>query len=261
MGTRQRFGLERWVGTLICEVLSHVFFKWFESFIFGPYPLIFVAGLLLYWLIKTKHSGWIPRICLAVLLIHMVLINSLTFFLVSFPLRNWIPENTDQRADAIVVHGPSAQKIGAPTSGSSERGYLGAEAFLDGRAPLVLMMGYTATDSLGSAKAMRIIALGMGVPKSQILMSGGRTTYEEAQIGGDLLRKRGIKSIILVTSWYHMPRARAVWEKQGFEILTNTYLPHMNAWAGFFSWGNVGRLKMVCHEYAGMLVYRLRGWL
>lgn len=240
-----------------------MFFKLFESFIFGPYFFIFATGLFLYHVIKTKNSNWYVRVCLTILVIQVVLVYSLTFVLVSTPLRAWIPENTDRQADAIVVHGSSAQLIGAPTSGSSERGYLGAEVFSQGRAPTILFMGFSATDSLGSAKAMRMIALGRGVPKSQIIMSGGHNTYEEAQIGGELLRKHGVKSIILITSWYHVIRAQAVWKAQGFEVVTHTYLPERDVWASFFEfhWGNIGGLKLVCHEYAGIVVYWMRGWM
>ena len=238
-----------------------MFFKLFENFIFSPYPLLFVTGFLLYWLVKNRVSNWGLRVCVGILLIHIALFCRIALALVSLPLESWISENSDERAEAIVVHGSSAHRIGAPTSGSAERGYLGAEVFLDGRAPLLLLMGYSPTDSLGSAKAMRMIALGMGVPASHTLMVSGRTTYEEAQLGIKDLRKRGINTIILVTSWYHVPRARAIWQKQGFEVITHTYLPKMNIWKNFLDWRNIQQLRWVCHEYAGFAIYWMRGWV
>lgn len=235
-------------------------FKLFESFLFGPYLLVLVTGLIAFFVFKKSKPSRGLSVCLGILVIHVLGVSNLFVTVVSLPLRSWVPENSMKNADAIVVHGSSAHRIGAPTSGSSERGYLGAEAFLKGRAPLLLVMGYSPTDSLGSAKAMRIIAQGMDVPQSKILIAGGRTTYEEAQIGAPLLRKRGIKSIILVSSWYHMPRVQAVWRAQGFDVITHTYLPKLDLWGDFLDWRNLQKLRWVCHEYAGFLVYRLRGW-
>ena len=238
-----------------------MFSRLFEHFIFGPYLLVFVLGSLLFSISKMKYKGWTLRICAGILFFHILAVNSITVALVSLPLRSWVPESSDKSGDAIVVHGSSALRIGAPTSGSSERGYLGAEAFLDGRAPLLLVMGYSPTDSLGSAKAMRIIARGMGVPDAKILMTGGRTTYEEAQLGAQMLRNRGHDTIILVSSWYHVPRAVAVWQKLGFEVVAYTYIPDLDIGKNFMNWSNIWRLQLICHEYGGIFVYWLRGWL
>lgn len=235
-------------------------FKLLESFFFGPYPFLIAFVCILYAVIRRKCSDRLLWVGLGIWGIGLLATNGLVYALIASPLRGMIPPNTSEGADAIVTLGSSAQLMGAPTSGSAERAYVGAQVFEDQRAPHILLTGFSERDSLGSAKSMALIVLGMGVPKENILMAGGRNSYEEAVIGGRVLRQKDVQKIILVTSWYHIPRAKMVWEKQGFDVVTHTYFPGQT-WRYFWSWGNLSRIRTVCHEYAGMLVYQLRGWI
>jgi uncharacterized SAM-binding protein YcdF (DUF218 family) len=108
---------------------------------------------------------------------------------------------------------------------------------------------------------MKIIALGMGVPDSSIQILPGFNTREEAQAVGRYLAGTSIRRIILVTHRTHIPRAAATFRKQGFEVI-----PHAVPWSRTrlyppFSWGNVSSLQGICHEYVGILVYWMKGWV
>ena len=50
------------------------------------------------------------------------------------------------------------------------------------------------------------------------------------------------------------------WEKQGFEVTSHVRLPPAD-WARPFSWGHMVAIQRLGHEYAGMFVYWLRGWI
>ena len=231
-----------------------------EELIFGPPILLIVLGMILY--IRHRRGGSIDpacRIAIWCLAGGFVLASRPCSHLLSFPLRHWVQSSDfSGRADAIVVPGAGATSVGAPTSGSATRAFLGASAYLEGRGPLVLFTGYSPEDSLGAAKAMRIIARGMGVPDSCILMCSGYTTYSEAVLGKNLLVSRNVRKILLVTTWYHVPRATAVWRKLGFEVMPITVFPRRYRWV---SWDNWKRIRAFCHEYAGLLFYKLEGWI
>ena len=46
-----------------------------------------------------------------------------------------------------------------------------------------------------------------------------RTTWENARLSAPLLRSAGVKSIVLVSTAAHLPRARWCFEQQGFEVI------------------------------------------
>jgi len=237
-----------------------MFFRSVEHFIFGPYPFLLAFLFVLYGTIKRGYKDRFLWFGLIVGCLCLLSTNGLVYSAFSLPLKWSLPHNTSMKADAIVVLGSSAQKNGAPTDGSAERAYEGAEAFLKGRAPVMLLTGFSEHDSLGSAKSMAIVVLGMGVSRENVLMAGGRNSYEEAVLGGDILHKHDVHKIVLVTSWYHIPRAKLVWEGQGFDVVTHTYFPNQTLDI-FFDWANMTNMRRVCHEYAGILVYKLRGWI
>lgn len=101
-----------------------------------------------------------------------------------------------------------------------------------------------------------------------VVDSLSRNTYENALYTAQIFNEFGWeKEIVLVTSAWHMKRARAVFEKQGFNVIplgadplypnspitpANVILPS----AGIFnSW------ELILKEWVGIAVYRLRGYL
>ena len=58
-----------------------------------------------------------------------------------------------------------------------------------------------------------------GVPASAIVLTREVVnTASEAEAVEELARERGWKSILLVTSAFHMPRARLLFRNRGFEV-------------------------------------------
>lgn len=101
-------------------------------------------------------------------------------------------------------------------------------------------------------------------------------TAEEARDNAALLKERGSKRVILVTSAMHMRRAVALFEKQGLEVIPapTDYSYSDEQWENeiTFSWakayefivpsiGNIRSLENALKEYLGYFVYGLRGWL
>jgi uncharacterized SAM-binding protein YcdF (DUF218 family) len=107
------------------------------------------------------------------------------------------------KADVIVVLGGSGP----------ERSEHAAELFKAAEAPLIVCTGS------GDAGDNEACLTNSGVPASAILLeSKSRTTRENAQFTIAMLRAHGVKSAIIVTSWFHSRRALACFEHYAPDI-------------------------------------------
>ena len=118
----------------------------------------------------------------------------------------------------------------------------------------------------------------MGVPAEAIWQEDRSVnTYENGVYTRELLAEKGVNRIMLVTSASHMPRAVAVFEKQGFEVIpapTDFYVTETvdRGGDGRPDWSNLlyhsipqaeylEVTSRALKEYIGLVVYRARGWL
>lgn len=165
-----------------------------------------------------------------------------------------------EKADAIAV-----------LSGSVPDRILEAiDIYKQGYAPIIILTkeekppGYDELLSLGikapeGYDINQIIALKLGVPAASIVIINERTnsTYSEEQTLYDFLRKRNLKSVILVTSKYHTTRATKLFnfvvEGEKVKLITrpskyDTFDPR--------NWWKVRRdLKQVLFEYEKLVHY------
>jgi uncharacterized SAM-binding protein YcdF (DUF218 family) len=144
-------------------------------------------------------------------------------------LESWhspLPTDGGEKLDAIVVLGGGIMGQGTlrPTTelsaDSRHRMICGADLYRQGRAPTLLITGGD-TSIFGSgpreAAAMKEWAIRLGVPTEAVLTEDrSRTTYENAVLSKRVLGNR--LSILLVTSANHIPRATALFAKQGFRV-------------------------------------------
>ncbi len=107
----------------------------------------------------------------------------------------------------------------------------------------------------------------LGIPKSVITVEGtSRNTRENAVAVARLLREKKLRSALLVTDALHMPRAVAVFQAVGVEVIpspssisASMEQPQILDWVP--SMNGLGTLKSVLHEKIGILAYRARGWI
>jgi uncharacterized SAM-binding protein YcdF (DUF218 family) len=129
-------------------------------------------------------------------------------------------------ADAIVVL--SSRRVLAPgPAGVSEwadadRFFGGLELFDAGKAPLLVFTGGWSPRTpthLPEGEVLAAWAERWGVPAAQIAVTGRVTdTAEEAAAVATLLAPLGVDRVLLVTSAYHVPRARALFERAGLRV-------------------------------------------
>jgi uncharacterized SAM-binding protein YcdF (DUF218 family) len=142
------------------------------------------------------------------------------------------------------------------------------DLYLAGRAPKVLLSGAALKGEISNARSMAAIIRQQGVPNSALILEhSSRTTYENAALTEEELKANGIRTILLVTSALHMPRAMAAFSKQSVQITAiptaaqiflptdgsvSKYLPNQRA---------LHASRTIIKEYVGLLVYWLRGWV
>src|SRR5690606_21114262 len=125
-------------------------------------------------------------------------------------------------AEAIVV-------LGGNTAGGRENWFLpydpqtaetrteaAAKLFHARRAPLIVVSGAALDGSVSEAQTMARALVRAGVPESAIILeTNSHNTRENAVFSSELLKEKGVSRVLLVTSALHMPRAMAVFTKQG----------------------------------------------
>lgn len=131
-------------------------------------------------------------------------------------------------AEAIVVL--SAGRVTPPGPakvtewGDANRYFGGLELFQAGRAPLLVFTGAWVSwepEAPLEGEVLAEFARASGVPAAQVGVTGKvGNTADEAREVARLLRARGLEQprVILVTSAFHMPRARQLFERQGIVV-------------------------------------------
>ena len=117
----------------------------------------------------------------------------------------------------------------------------------------------------------------LGVPADAMWLQGkSQNTYEDALYSCQMIKDKGLKSVVLVTSAIHMPRSVGVFEKQGCPVIpspadfTVTNAAWENLWHSDWqevlinlvpSYSNLSLTTKTLKEYIGWVTYHLKGWL
>jgi uncharacterized SAM-binding protein YcdF (DUF218 family) len=107
----------------------------------------------------------------------------------------------------------------------------------------------------------------MGVSPGALLREReSRDTRENALYSAILLRGKGVRSILLVTSGFHMRRAVPLFEAQGFRVIpAPTDFQRLVGKPALPRWlptaDDLVRTTYAIREFVGYQVYRWRGWL
>jgi uncharacterized SAM-binding protein YcdF (DUF218 family) len=134
-----------------------------------------------------------------------------------------------------------------------------------GRAPVVLLSGGGQPGGRAEAEVMRDILLVMGIPEQAfVLERASRNTYDNAVNSARLLQARGLNSVLLVTSAFHMRRAEALFAAQGLQVIPAptdyqrlVIKPVLPRWLPTVD--DLARSSYAMHELVGYHVYRLQG--
>lgn len=215
--------------------MTPLFFGLYKFVKYGVYPLtwivsLFAIALILIWLPPSpRRLRWLRVSATTGFLLLFLISSPVVSGTLMGTLEGWhTPLQTDvgETLDAIVVLGSGIRDKGTlrPTvdlsDDSRHQTICGADLYRQGHAPkLVITGGDTSIFGSGprEATAMKDWAMRLGVPSQAIVTEDrSRTTYENAARSKQLLGDR--TSILLVTSANHIPRATALFKKQGFRV-------------------------------------------
>ena len=251
------------------------------------YPLGLACLLLVLALVfhQNARARWWLTLA-AVLILWLGSTTGLSNLLArSLEYRYQPPEEIPASEVAVVLGGGTEPALSPRTSveinSAGDRVLYAAELYRQGLARRLLLTGGEITWQTGGfsspAEDMAAILISIGVPQEALwLETESRNTYENALYSGELLAESGIQSILLVTSAMHMPRAVALFEAQGLEVIplpvdysvTEEVLVERDTSASLVkvldiipNASNLALTTAALKEYFGMLVYQLRGWL
>ena len=150
--------------------------------------------------------------------------------------------------------------------GDPDRFFAGIDLLKSGKAPtLIFTRGKMPWSNLpAEGELLKSKAVELGINESQILLSNiVANTSEEAEAVAQLISSNGIKRIVLITSSFHMPRAKLLFDKQGIDSVP--FATDFKAtgqtlsWLAFLpsAWG-FGRTSEGIREYIGRFYYKLK---
>lgn len=230
-------------------------------------PLLSASGLAVLWLASMP-------------LVSRQLVRSLedrATALTPLPLPN---------ADAVLVLGgglvpPLPPRRRVEVSDAADRLLTGVDLIRQGKAPWLVVSGgrvsFSGDDPLPpEASYAATLATELGVPPDRIVRSETpRNTAEEAVAIGAIARERGWRSLLLVTSASHLPRATATFRRRTDLQIVPVACDYQLPARGLSGRPTVESVLMdllpssealtsttrSVKELLGLGIYRLRGWL
>jgi len=183
-------------------------------------------------------------ICVAAFL-TIVLVFGITFF--RFSLRFYEHQYlVTRKADGVVV-----------LTGGRGRLSEGLRIFRESGASFLFISGVGKVNHVESIFSEEVLA---GIDRNRIIMErGSKSTHENALFARDYMIERSVRSIILVTSSYHMQRALYIFQKVfpdnidmvPFAVSSENF--NLESW-----WMHPSSLKLALLEYFKYGWYRLR---
>ena len=119
-----------------------------------------------------------------------------------------------QQADLAVVLGTMVKRNGMPTARLWARVAKSAELYHQGLVANILVSGSAVKGAYDEAQVMKHILLEQGIPEKAIYTDDqGDNTYLTAQNTARLMREKHWKSVMVVSQYYHLPRARLAFKR------------------------------------------------
>lgn len=192
------------------------------------------------------------------LLLYLLIFRTSFIWFLASPLK---VESLPAKADAIVVFAGGVGESGKAGQGYEERVQYAVELFRKGYAShLIFSSGYSYV--FKEAQVMKLLAVSLGVPEKAIVLEEKATnTYQNVKFTKEILDKHTLKSILLVSSPYHMLRASLTFRKVARHIqVIRTPIPYSRFYTRLDGI-RLRQIKGIIHEYLGILYYWWKGYI
>jgi uncharacterized SAM-binding protein YcdF (DUF218 family)/glycosyltransferase involved in cell wall biosynthesis len=208
--------------------------------------------------VYRRASSHTARVAIGLAAAYLLIFQTNAVWWAAEPLRVQAPPAV---ADAVVVFAGGVGESGRAGGGAQERLKQAVDLYKAGYAPsLVLSSGYVY--SFKEAEQMRALAIDQGVPADRIVLELQATnTFENVSYVAAILRERQWRSLLLVSSPYHMRRATLTWQKVAPEMTVVAVPPHQSQFYDHTRGASLEQVRGILQEYAAIVVYWWRGWI
>jgi uncharacterized SAM-binding protein YcdF (DUF218 family) len=240
-------------------------------------PLTYVFIFLVLALIFYRKPR-LGKTCIGLALGLLLVFGTFPFpdMLVRYLETQYAPPAAPPQADAVVVLSGMVNLLTSTPhqiefGESAERILTGISLVKEGHANTLVITGGSGDlyhQDRSEARLLQQFALDFGIPADRILIDpASRNTYENAVNTQAILEEHELSTLILVTSASHLPRAMACFHKLGIspipygvdyhalpdpEYRLSTIIP---------SAGALKKTSTILHEYIGILIYKLVGYI
>lgn len=152
-------------------------------------------------------------------------------------------------ADVAIVLGNSVESDGRPSARLRARLDKAVELYRGGLFGHVIVSGGTGVEGFNEAEVMKRYLVSQGVPEGRIIADGeGLTTSLTARNAAQVMKERGWQSALVISQYFHVPRARLAVESYGVR-------PVYSAHAEYFELRDV---YSIAREVIGYGAYLMR---
>ena len=215
-----------------------------------------------------KTSRRILKVALVFLTVYFLIFYTPVVWFLAEPLKI---TDTPCKADAIVVFAGGVGESGQAGQGYLERVEYAVKLYKSGFAKnIIFSSGYMYI--FKEPLVMKAVAVSLGVPAEAIILEDrASNTYENVEFSEKILKDRGWKEILVVSSPYHMRRVSLVFKKIGKEtkvlyapIPESSFYSHktVNFYAGG-NWKQVDfrQIEGIFREYSAIAYYWWKGYI
>jgi len=246
--------------------------------------LVWFLLLSFFLLLRYRRKVLLSKVFLSAVVVYSVLLSSpLVLYLASQPLENFAFKQFKYADASLRNEIPCSEYEGVialggviPNADFNEvRGIqltAGAERVtepvrLQRLCPDFILVytsfGKEIEDGVGESELARDLWIGLGVPKSKIIIENGSTNTRENAIGTKKLLK-GERKWLLVSSASHLKRAYSTFVSAGISVdpipVDYLFSEAPPIWS-FAPLSTVSGWQGVLHEYVGGIYYSLKGWI
>jgi uncharacterized SAM-binding protein YcdF (DUF218 family) len=252
---------------------------WIRSLLVGPlgFVIVFLAGYaLVLRLCRRKKATNVPPCCTSLLLafggIFLLLCLPYPAVLLGFPLR-WLAsrierknpvvlaEDADlQRGIRIVVFGGGVLGDGVASPSTLQR-IEGAVQLWRKMPEAGIVLSEGGIGAYGGTDWFRAYFRRLGVPEERLTLEPcARSTRENAVLVAKLCMDTKVTSVILVTSWSHLPRSYLAARRCGLAPRVAAVGDFPGRLTFCPTWRSLFGFWQMLNEYVGIAGYKLLGW-
>jgi vancomycin permeability regulator SanA len=153
-------------------------------------------------------------------------------------------------ADLAIVLGSKVHPDGRPSSGLQRRLERAVQIYRSGAVKAILVSGGRGAEGFEEADVMGDVLIKSGIPSDKILVDRtGRNTRLTAIHAREIMHAHGWRSAVVISQYYHVPRAKLALRQQGIEQISGAAAQYRFAWTDPVS---------ILREFAGWYTYVFR---